>query len=192
MRLRGIVLSMLGIALVLLGSSAPASAGGCGEPASHGSGATVVIENACFTPSLLSVDPGATVTFVNRDTYAHNVGGQMWGRFEDLEMGQRFRATFRRDGIYPYACIIHPGMTGAIVVGDGVGPGNGRAVTIHPVGVQVADAAPPATAAAPSVPTNRSTVVWAVLIALMIGAAIGAGATWYRRPASLSRPSAHP
>ena len=28
---------------------------------------------------------------------------------------------FDQDGVYPYSCLLHPGMVGAIVVGDGVG-----------------------------------------------------------------------
>ena len=31
------------------------------------------------------------------------------------------RYRFDQDGVYPYSCLIHPGMVGAIVVGDGVG-----------------------------------------------------------------------
>ena len=31
------------------------------------------------------------------------------------------RYRFDEDGVYPYSCLIHPGMVGAIVVGDGVG-----------------------------------------------------------------------
>lgn len=192
MRVRSVVLSVVAIAIVLLSRAAPASAGGCGEPASHGSGTTVVIKNACFAPSLLSVDPGDTVTFVNRDPIAHNVGGQLWGHFEDLDPSQRFQATFDRDGIYPYACIIHPGMTGAIVVGDGVGAGNGRSVTVRPVQAPVP--ASPAAFAAPGAGTDTGTVLPAAVIALVVGLAIGAGVTTYRRPREgrLTPRSVHP
>jgi hypothetical protein len=34
--------------------------------------------------------------------------------------GERYERTFEEAGIYPLACSIHPGVTGAIVVGGGV------------------------------------------------------------------------
>jgi hypothetical protein len=70
------------------------------------------------------------VTFVNTDPMVHNVGGTLWGSYEDLNPGDTFTATFDRPGIYPYACNYHFGMTGAIVVGDGVGAGNGELVEV--------------------------------------------------------------
>ena len=90
---------------------------------------TIELKDACFTPSILQVDPGTTVTFVNRDPFVHNVGGTAWGHFDTLLQGNRFAATFDESGVYPFACSIHPGMTGAIVVGDGSGAGNGSMVT---------------------------------------------------------------
>jgi hypothetical protein len=35
--------------------------------------------------------------------------------------GETVSYRFDQDGVYPYSCLIHPGMVGAIVVGDGVG-----------------------------------------------------------------------
>ncbi len=83
---------------------------------------------ACFTPSTLHVDAGTTVTFVNRDPFEHNVSGNGWGRFESMAQGDRVSARFDDDGIFAYACSIHPGMTGSVVVGDGDGSGNGAVV----------------------------------------------------------------
>jgi hypothetical protein len=67
---------------------------------------------------------------VNTDPIVHNIGGNLWGHLEDLQPGDSYSATFNDAGIYPYACSYHPGMTGAIVVGDGDGAGNGEAVTV--------------------------------------------------------------
>ena len=76
--------------------------------------------------SVTTVDPGTEVTFVNADLgLIHNVGGNGWGNFEDMAKGDAFTATFDGAGIYPFACQYHPGMTGAIVVGDGTGTGSG-------------------------------------------------------------------
>lgn len=119
-------------AMVLAALALPASAvagGGCHEGATTGSGDTVEMKDACFRPSTLQIDPGDTVTFVNRDAMTHNVTAMGWGQFEDMNQGDAFRATFEESGVYPYACQYHPGMTGAILVGDGTGAGNGETVT---------------------------------------------------------------
>lgn len=50
-------------------------------------------------------------------------------------MGRSFTATFRRPGVYPFQCYLHPGMAGAVLVGDANGPGaatDGR-VRVAPV-----------------------------------------------------------
>ena len=127
----------IGIALVvpfllaLLFPAVPALAGaGCHTGATQGEGDTVEFKDACFTPSILRVDPGDSVTFVNLDDITHNVGGNQWGNFEDMNLGDAFTATFDETGVYPYACSYHPGMTGAIVVGSGDGAGNGEKVTV--------------------------------------------------------------
>lgn len=117
--------------VVLLVPAAPAAAGGgCHSGATQGGGDTVELKDACFNPSNLRIDPGDTVTFVNLDDLTHNVGGNLWGHFEDMTKGDSFTATFDEVGTYPYACSYHPGMTGAIIVGDGSGPGNGELVTV--------------------------------------------------------------
>jgi plastocyanin len=109
----------------------PASAGGggCYDGATQGTGTTVFLAEACPTPDILRVDPGATVTFMNKDPFPHNIIGVQWGHFDDLNQGDSFTATFDKPGVYPYACWYHQGMTGAIVVGSGMGAGNGQTVS---------------------------------------------------------------
>ncbi|MGA9162752.1 MAG: cupredoxin domain-containing protein [Actinomycetota bacterium] len=117
--------------LLVIAPAAPAAAGGgCHAGVTQGEGATVELAEACFTPTTLQIEPGGAVTFVNTDPMVHNVGGNLWGHFEDLDPGDAFTATFEQPGIYPYACTYHPGMTGAIVVGDGLGVGNGETVAV--------------------------------------------------------------
>ena len=117
--------------LLLIVPAAPAGAGGgCHEGVTQGEGDTAELVDACFTPTTLQIEPGGDVTFVNKDPMVHNVGGNLWGHFDDLNPGDAFTATFEQPGIYPYACTYHPGMTGAIVVGDGLGAGNGETVAV--------------------------------------------------------------
>lgn len=106
-------------------SSAAAGGGGC-----HGaltgdnrdaSGNVVVMRQACFLPTVLRTGPGTKVTFVNEDEMAHVVAGvgMEWGSAKNLSASSAFEATFDKPGIYPYACPLHYGMVGAVVVGDG-------------------------------------------------------------------------
>jgi plastocyanin len=161
----------------------PASAGGgCHAGITHGTGTTVFLAEACPTPTILQVDPGATVTFTNKDPFAHNIIGNLWGHYDDLNQGDSFSATFDDPGVYPYACWYHPGMTGAIVVGTGMGAGNGETVSIgaaslsspSPAAAETAIDAP-AVAAQPAATDDTSTTMgWVGGGA--IGLVLGAGA----------------
>lgn len=106
-----------------------AGGGGCREPVSDGRGTTVALKNNCFVDTVLRVDEGATVTWTNADSWQHTVTGAGanqpggWGDFEPLEGGKTVTQTFENNGVYPYYCLFHPSMIGAIVVGDGSGAG---------------------------------------------------------------------
>jgi plastocyanin len=161
----------------------PASAGGgCHAGITQGTGTTVFLAEACPTPTILQVDPGATVTFTNKDPFAHNIIGNLWGHYDDLNQGDSFSATFDDPGVYPYACWYHPGMTGAVVVGSGMGAGNGETVSIgaaslsspSPAAAETAIDAP-AVAAQPAATDDTSTTMgWVGGGA--IGLVLGAGA----------------
>jgi plastocyanin len=123
------ILAAAAFLAVLVVPALPAGAGGgCHTGPTQGTGDTVELADMCFTPSALSIQPGDSVTFVNTDPMVHNVGGNLWGHYDDLRPGDTFTATFDQAGIYPYACNYHPGMTGAIIVGEGLGAGNGESV----------------------------------------------------------------
>lgn len=111
-----------------------ADAGGadCHGPATEGAGVIVEMRDACFTPTVLRVDEGATVTFVNRDDYQHAVVGVGWGSYQ-MSGGDELAHQFPDAGTYPYACFLHPSMTGAVVVGDGVGSGASDVPVTEPV-----------------------------------------------------------
>ena len=130
--LRRTILATALAAIPLLLTAAPAVAGGgCHMGVTSGEGDTVAMAEACFTPTILHVDPGTTVTWINKDPMQHNVTANQWGHFDPMNQGDVARATFDEPGIYPYACTFHPGMAGAIVVGDGKGKGNGATVTVE-------------------------------------------------------------
>jgi plastocyanin len=122
-----VVATIVLVALVPLGTTA-AGGGGCAAGMTQGTGDRVDMVKACFTPSILQVDPGTEVTFTNKDPIGHNVSAYDWGQFDAMSRGESFTATFNEEGIYPFACSYHPAMTGAVVVGDGLGPGSGAVV----------------------------------------------------------------
>jgi plastocyanin len=137
--IRILVLSTVGMLSLLMLGAAPARAGGgCHQGITTGEAdedeaATVEMVDACFTPTTLQVAPGTEVTFVNRDAgITHNVGGHLWGHFDGMRLGDAFTATFDVAGTYPFACSYHPGMTGAVIVGDGSGTGDGGAISVQP------------------------------------------------------------
>jgi plastocyanin len=74
-----------------------------------------------FAPTVARVPVGSTVTFFNGPDFAHLVTGanQGWGsRDTELKPGGTVSYTFDKPGVYPYACALHRGMSGTIVVGD--------------------------------------------------------------------------
>jgi plastocyanin len=109
-------------ATVLAAGALPASAGGggrCAEPLAEGDGNAVDMVDACFAPAILHVGMDEEVTFTNLDPMAHNVApaGWGWGHIENIPEGGSFTTTFDEAGVYPYACSLHPGMAGAVLVG---------------------------------------------------------------------------
>jgi plastocyanin len=113
----------------------PASAGGgghCADPLAEGTGTAVEMRDACFTPAVLHVGVDEEITFTNLDPMAHNVApaGWGWGHVDALRQGDSFTASFAEEGTYPYACSLHPGMTGAVIVGGIAGGNDGADLAI--------------------------------------------------------------
>jgi plastocyanin len=175
---RGMLLCvMVGAAIVVLGvpGAALAGGGGCygGVTQNDATGekiATVRMIDACFTATVTTVDPGTDVTFVNADFgMIHNVSAHEWGHFEDMSKGDAFTVSFDGAGVYPFACQYHPGMTGAIVVGDGTGTDSGANITVEPFSA-------PAPRTVTRVVTNEEGIPAGLGVAAgVVGLALGAG-----------------
>jgi plastocyanin len=102
-----------------------------GDPCFHSTDRPAVTDEAAtdvrigdctFFPTIARVPVGATVTFTNTSVSPHEVAGAnlTWGAAQSaIPNGRMLSHTFAAAGVYPYSCMIHPGMTGAIVVGDG-------------------------------------------------------------------------
>lgn len=115
---------------VTTGPAGASGGGGCGGPVTEGRGTAVATRKFCFVPTVLHASPGAEVSFTNADRAPHNVLGAngSWGSFEEL---RRRPAVYRFDepGVYPYACSLHPGMVGTVVIGRAAPAGAGGTVT---------------------------------------------------------------
>ncbi len=167
------VSAAFGVLLVLtLPAFSAAGGGGCHGASTQGKGTAVEIADACFTPTILRIDPGQSVTWTNTDPFVHNVTANSWGHFDDLLEGHSFTATFENGGVYPYACTYHPGMSGAVVVGDGLGAGSGQTVAVGADVVQ-SPAAPAKGAVASAGPGSGSIGAWIGGGALGIAVAMG-------------------
>ena len=78
----------------------------------------VGIANFAFTPQVLTVRAGTTVTWINRDDTAHAIASTT-GAFpgsKALDTDQRYSRRFDKPGVYNYLCSIHPMMTARVVV----------------------------------------------------------------------------
>ena len=112
-----------------IGSAGSAEAGGgCrGMPATTGEGTDIYMTGACFHPTVLYAEPGDTVSWLNGESLAHTVTGAntVWGDYSELGIGDSVAQRFDEAGTYPYFCLLHPGMIGAVVVGDAPAPPDG-------------------------------------------------------------------
>jgi plastocyanin len=98
-----------------------------GEPVSARApvGATVVMRNLAFAPSVVRVRAGQSVRFVNHDDVAHTVLQNVGARSGELPLfesgrivpGRTFTWIAQVPGTYRYICTLHPSvMSGRIVV----------------------------------------------------------------------------
>ena len=78
---------------------------------------TIVMKNFDFSPMMLTVKAGTTVTWKNLDGEPHTVvSPDGVFRSHALDQGDTFTFKFDTPGTYKYICSIHPKMMAAIVV----------------------------------------------------------------------------
>lgn len=79
--------------------------------------AEVHIDNFAFSPDVLTIAPGTTVTWTNRDDIPHTVAEQkLKFRSKALDTDDSYSHIFDTPGETNYFCSLHPHMTGKIVV----------------------------------------------------------------------------
>lgn len=182
--------------LALLGGSisfpvAAGAGGGChgglmGEMtqarATAGETFGAVIEQCAFGPTVLYVEEGESVQWVNKDVFDHTVTGAAlsWGSEEFLAEGDTITQEFSREGVFPYYCLLHPSMVGAVVVGDpdpdaiALGTSSLGSSGVGTVSGESGDAAAPAQApdSAPASDSTSTSVWLGTIVALGLAAAV--------------------
>jgi plastocyanin len=121
---RLLLAAVTAVPFVLLPPATAKAGGGCGSQApeqekpSAGNVATVRIDHACFAPAVLAVPPNTRITWRNLSDLQHNISGARLG-YADLPAHGMYEDTFAEPGFYPYACMIHAGMSGVVHVVSG-------------------------------------------------------------------------
>ena len=78
---------------------------------------TVAIETFAFAPREITIAPGTTVAWTNKDETPHTATAHD-GSFASkaMDTDDRYEYTFPRAGDFAYFCTLHPFMTGVVHV----------------------------------------------------------------------------
>ena len=77
----------------------------------------VTIEAMKFSPQTIEVAEGDSVVWTNKDPFPHTVAAADGSfRSNEIAPNESWKFTARKSGAVPYACTLHPTMTGSVVV----------------------------------------------------------------------------
>ena len=115
------------------------------------------IEGFQYKPNPLSIQPGDTVSWENKDTQPHTITSKTVGVFDVniAPSGGKASITVAAAGTYDIICTIHANMAGKLIVGTPSAPGTGTGLAAAEGGSETA---------------------WLAAGALAIAAAFGLGA----------------
>jgi len=194
------LVGLLALPVLLLIGLVAAPAVSAGDPCYHGftipprttaSEVQIKVAPCAFAPTVTTVPVGSTVTFFNGPDFTHLITGANaeWGsRDVELRPGETVSYRFDKAGVYPYACALHRGMSGTVIVGD---PAVALAATLTDDSTGSSGGASndgSTTAPPPTGDTAGTTGMPPVALGLGAGAGVlvGAAATWLvmrrRRP----------
>jgi len=105
-----------GAVAVALGAGPASATRGAGSPPDARPTA-IGIKEFKFSPAVMTVPAGTTVTWVNHDEEPHTITSAT-GTFTSrgLSLEEKFSQTFARAGRYDYFCALHPMMKATVVV----------------------------------------------------------------------------
>ena len=75
------------------------------------------IAKFAFAPQEITIAPGTTITWTNRDEAPHTVvSSDKSFTSKGLDTDDKFEHTFSSEGDFSYICTVHPFMTGVVHV----------------------------------------------------------------------------
>jgi plastocyanin len=79
---------------------------------------TVSIKGFAFTPNILTIKQGETITWTNEDGTSHTVTSDTGKELDSgiISNGKSYSHTFAQKGTYTYHCALHGAMKGTIIV----------------------------------------------------------------------------
>lgn len=115
-RRRALAVSVALASAILAGFAMPARAEDA-KAAAEPNTVDVHIDNFAFTPAELTIAPGTTVKWTNRDDIPHTVTEKLVAfKSKTMDTDETFTHTFDAAGEVTYFCSLHPHMTGKIIV----------------------------------------------------------------------------
>lgn len=144
-----------GTIVVAVAPTATPSPGATTPPVTPPTTGDVNMAGSAFTPAIITIAQGGTVTWRNNDDRPHTVTATA-GQFDSgtLSVGQTYQRAFPTAGTFSYLCVFHSNMTGTVVV---VAPGSTPAPPPPSTPVPSAASTPPP-ASPPGSPPARGTV----------------------------------
>jgi plastocyanin len=98
--------------VLLVCSTGAGAAHSSRKPATH----TITMEGMVFKPATLTIKPGDTVVWLNKDIVEHTATAE--GKFDSrlIAPNKSWKQTFKTKGSFDYICTYHPTMKGTLVV----------------------------------------------------------------------------
>ncbi len=113
-----LVLVVIAGATVMIAGCTSSSKPSPGPVTSTASQNSVAVQNLAFSPSMLTIQKGANVTWKNDDSVQHTIVSDSPAFSSPvLNTGDNYTFQFNSSGSFPYHCSLHPYMKGTIVVG---------------------------------------------------------------------------
>ena len=78
---------------------------------------TIVITDMKFVPETLTVSPGDTIVWVNKDFFAHTATARDKSfDSRDIPTSESWKYVATKKGVFPYICTLHPTMKATLIV----------------------------------------------------------------------------
>ena len=83
----------------------------------HAADTMIRIRKFAFEPKEITVAPGTTIVWINRDETPHQIKADDGGFVSPaLDTDDQYERVFAKEGDFSYVCTLHPFMTGIVHV----------------------------------------------------------------------------